>query len=263
MFIKNAKKLIDVLEKSNSYSQHAFKWGDEDDPELHVKKEEMYLGKRNMPDKGTPADINGHCKVIFKKRLKKFLNLSRTQFERLHCPPGWQATPDEENYIEKEEVIGVLENFCRTRKIDWNYDKDTKEKDRIPKPNRRNIQSFINVLKESESYSAHGYFWYLWNDGKTTPCHKYLNGRKPFQNKTPACIKGHYYHYFWENQGRRQLNEFLGITYRQMFWSLTQPEYRHANCLAKPGEQGYITKDRTIKMFENLSKTGRVVWGHP
>ena len=111
--------------------------------------------------------------------------------------------------------------------------------------NKENLKLLISFLQESETFSMHTPTW-----GECTWDEEF--GEHPCG--TAACIMGHVH-----SINEQPMNIFLGISSRQVA-DITMPEEEYAHFMAKPGEEGYITKSHAVRMLKKLLETGKVDW---
>ena len=127
--------------------------------------------------------------------------------------------------------------------------------------NKENIQSFIEHLEKSKTFSMHEKRW----DGRVDT--SYSKGRKHLEGcGSPACIVGHFKHWKRKEYGDKRGNvsaiyfkDFFGISVDQCI-EIYKPRYTYADSSCFPHEEGYITKGHALRMLKKLLKTGEVDW---
>ena len=122
------RRLINFIQKSDSFSMHATYWND---PmfDRHYKSGIQNSGM------GCPACIAGHYEEMEKGNgiarpmsQSEFcyeIGISEDEGERIHSPllgsdgVSYKAYPKEKGYITKNMAIDVLRNFLETGEVDW------------------------------------------------------------------------------------------------------------------------------------------------
>ena len=127
----NIRRLINFIEKSDSFSMHWTHWRDID--------RGRYGANVKNTNKDCPACILGHLRVlegyqpwddsqtegaffgIFDKRAKDivvpwYFQSGKPMRESLLC---WKALPGGDDYITKNMALNMLDNLLLTGKVEW------------------------------------------------------------------------------------------------------------------------------------------------
>ena len=131
MHKENLKRLITVIEKSESFSMHSANWSG--------SSNERAWG--NHPC-GTPACIQGLSRSLSKRAVSGFIGLPFSKETRITMPEteyaNYMAKPGDKNYITKEHAIRMLKNLLTTGEIDW---------ERTKNPQKFDMKHFLEKLK--------------------------------------------------------------------------------------------------------------------
>ena len=112
---ENLKRLIAVIEKSETFSMHSIEWSN------------MFESDEGFGDHscGTPACIVGHAIQIGSdyRCLDKFLDMSEMRSNAIIAPSydyaHYHAKPGEAGYITKSHAVRMLKKLLETGKVDW------------------------------------------------------------------------------------------------------------------------------------------------
>ena len=131
---ENLKRLITVIEKSETFSMHTSKWG------AHPRDKEF--GEHPC---GTAACIFGHIQYLCGETLEIFLDVSPQQDMEIAIPrkkyAHFMARPGQKGHITKSHAVRMLKKLLETGEVDW---KGTKN------PPRFDMKTWLSELQVEE-----------------------------------------------------------------------------------------------------------------
>ena len=120
----NIRRLINFIQKSNSFSMHETHWTNPD--------RAMYMKGVENTEEGCPASILGHLRSMegyppWSKSLdaKEFFGIPAKETDRILWPTYYpskvyfRSQPGCNTYITKNMVIQMLENLLSTKEVRW------------------------------------------------------------------------------------------------------------------------------------------------
>ncbi len=128
--------------------------------------------------------------------------------------------------------------------------------------NKSNLKKLIKVMKEKK-------YGFVMREMLVRGCdikRAMLYGRMTEEEANicgaAGCIAGHCY-LICDKDGEYSLTrmgeDFLGLSYRQTV-RLFMPDNQYASCKVSKKSKRFVTRQRAIKVLENLLETGEVDW---
>ena len=141
---ENLKRLITVIEKSESFSMHSIRWGN------------MFENDEEFGDhpRGTPACIVGHSILLGGdyRYLDKFLGVTKEQRCYMTAPSydyaDYKARTGEKAHITKSHALRMLKKLLETGEVDW---KGTKNPPKFDMKTWLSDLQAENIQKEKEN----------------------------------------------------------------------------------------------------------------